>query len=193
MKGCSRRRVAGLAAMILMGSMLVVPIMGVLPAQAACPDAGWHYSISSHARDRFGQIGGVDSNYNGTSSKASMTLSVSASGSVTESYSISVSASASAVIWSASVSADASIAHSRSLTFNNSITISVPAKSYGNGVYGFFKARFVGHLYHVALSSCYVDIDKGTVTYKAPSSYKGWCTWISTTGAGAQRPLNCQP
>jgi hypothetical protein len=191
----TRKGLLGRLLAVSVVAWVLVPAMGyATPAFAQCADTGWHYDISSWGQGtRFGQIGPTQSDYNGTGSKESVTLSYSASGTVSDSFSVSVTAGASGIIFSASATLDASISTSRSLTFSHSVTFSVPSHYYGNGGYGFFKDRFVGHSYYLD-SLCRTTTDNGTVVYKAPTTTTGWCTWTSskTQGAGGARPTNCQ-
>lgn len=82
---------------VLMSALLLIGLVGVVPAQASNPtrqisvadaqpnglcQAAWYYRSTSRGADSHFKIGPTQSNYNGTTSTATSTFSAQASGTV---------------------------------------------------------------------------------------------------------------
>ncbi len=152
-----------------------------------------------------------EANYNGSTGVADMTLTAMQSGTVsisrskTQTETTHVQADGAAIVGGTTGNIEAvgilqaqaiyekvsqintSVSTTETVSFGNQWHITVPAMSWGYGVFGIYVQITTGHLYS---QNCPQNVDFGNVTTLTPYN-KGWCTWTrgpSTFTGGGQGP-----
>lgn len=144
-------------------------------AHGACAP-GWYYRTTSRGADTHSRIGPTHSNYNGTSSKATMTVTSTKSGTVSSSISGGTKVALSVKLATIESNYGVNVSSSVNVTLGNSFSFPVPAHKTGNADYGAWRA-YVKGVEEYFNASCKVTKSQKTTTY---SPYKtGWRTWIS--------------
>lgn len=138
--------------------------------------AGWYYRITSRGADTHSKVGPTQSDYNGTSTTAKMTLEASASGTVTSTVSGGGHITLNAKLAEVEDTYNIAVTSSVTVKLGNTIQINVPAHKTGNGDYGAWRA-YVNGVEEYYSATCAVTNSSATSLH---SPYKiGWRTWIS--------------
>jgi hypothetical protein len=156
------------------------------------PDCTNRYSFDSTRvkADRIGRVGPPKANYFAT--RGTMKLSAGYNGSVEWSASTTISTAANiAIFGKISASIDAGVRKSTEVSQTNEVSFRVPAKHYGNGIYGRYRIVVTGMLHHIRNMSCRTSTKRLTYYVSGKNKPEGWCTWISTSPLG-NRPVQCR-
>ena len=169
---------AGVLLVAAFGTLGVSPVAAApsdISPQSAC-SPGWYYRSISRGADTHSRVGPTQSDYNGTSTTAKMTLTATKSGTISTTVTGGGHVSLSVELVSIESQYSIDVQNSVSVTLGNSIQINVPAHKTGNGDYGAWRAYIKGvEEYYTA--TCAVTQTVAQTTY---SPYRvGWRTWIS--------------
>lgn len=146
------------------------------PSPTGACDAGWYFSSTSRSADTFAPVGGVLTGYNGSTVNSTVSFTSTTSGTVTTTTTGTIGTTVTAAVASISATYGISAAVAKTVTTGVTIAITVPAKRYGNGQYGAFKANVAGRSDYRTPTCAITNTVRSTVSTPWRT---GWNTWIS--------------
>jgi hypothetical protein len=154
--------------------------VGAKPALAyACTDYGWQYDVVKIYGSAPNMAGTDHKSYNGSTRYAPLELASSVTGSIGVTVSVSGTFNINAIVSGAQLTTSVALEVKYTWTTVDKITISVPPKRWGNGIFGPLLWKTYGHYYYLS-PTCVVSSSQYVTTY-VPENAVGWYTWISTT------------
>jgi hypothetical protein len=121
-----------------------------------------------------------------------MKLSAGYRGSVEWSASTTISTAANiAIFGKISASIDAGVRRSTEVSQTNEVSFPVPARHYGNAIYGRYRVVVTGTLHHMLNASCRTSTKRLTYYVSGNNKAEGWCMWISANALGS-RSVQCR-
>lgn len=165
------------------------PGMAQPRANPDCKNRYWFDSARAKP-ERIGRVGPPKANYFATA--GTMKLSAGYKGSVEWSASTTISTAANiAIFGKISASIDAGVRRLTEVSQTNEVTFPVPARHYGNAIYGRYRVVVTGTLHHMLNASCRTSTKRLTYYVSGNNKAEGWCMWISTNALGS-RPVQCR-
>jgi hypothetical protein len=167
----------GLAVALIVGGL--TGQMGAKSALAYVPcEPGWQYDVVT----KYGSVHDVNSGpyfKNWAATNSTMTVVSTVSGSTQVQATISGTISADAIVYGASLTTSISLTGTLSWSAGNTMSFAVPAKRFGNAIYGAWRWKTYGHYYYLS-DHCGISNSSYIYTW-VPERATGWRTWISLT------------
>lgn len=147
-------------------------------ARGVC-SSGWRWIPLEREVDAKMLVGNTQANFNGTDAPAEMTFTSTVSGTFTASVDGSFEVGMDAKIASASAIFGTTFAASLTASIGNSITITVPAQSWGYGEYGIWNSYIMGEEFYQQGVGQVCNISQQTPAGLLAPFRAGWDTWTS--------------